>query len=107
MRLKIIVKTVLGAALIATSSLKATEPRDPAAALKEVTPSISGGGINEPKALANRTAIYHCIRYTIDPQKVADFETYARRWMEGGLSNAAEASRWAIFCPRKATAAPI
>ncbi len=101
MRLTIIVKTVLGTALIATSSLKATEPRDPAAALKEVTPSISGGGINEPKALANRTAIYHCIRYTIDPQKVADFEIYARRWMEGGIIKRCGGEPLGYFLPKK------
>jgi hypothetical protein len=29
--------------------------------------------------------IYHCIRYTIDPHKLADFEAYSRRWMEGGI----------------------
>jgi len=52
--------------------------------------------------------IYHCIRYTIDPQKLADFETYSRA-LDGRaeLSNAAGASRVVIFCRRRVMVARI
>ena len=45
--------------------------------------------------------IYHCIRYTIDPQKVADFETYARRWMEGGIIRRCGGEPLGYFLPKK------
>src|SRR5450432_3992407 len=45
--------------------------------------------------------IYHCIRYTIDPQKLADFETYARRWMEGGIIKRCGGEPLGYFLPKK------
>jgi NIPSNAP. len=45
--------------------------------------------------------IYHCIRYTIDPQKAADFETYARRWMEGGIIRRCGGEPLGYFLPKK------
>jgi hypothetical protein len=45
--------------------------------------------------------IYHCIRYTIDPQKVADFETYSRRWMEGGIIKRCGGEPLGYFLPKK------
>lgn len=45
--------------------------------------------------------IYHCIRYTIDPHKLADFETYARRWMEGGIIRRGGGDPLGYFLPKK------
>jgi hypothetical protein len=45
--------------------------------------------------------IYHCIRYTIDPHKIADFETYARRWMEGGIIRRCGGRPLGYFLPKK------
>jgi hypothetical protein len=73
-------------AIMTTSALKATEPRDPS------TPAGS--------------AIYHCIRYTIDPTKVADFETYARRWMEGGIIKRCGGDPLGYFIPKKGYGGP-
>ena len=47
------------------------------------------------------TMIYHCIRYTIDPHKLADFETYARRWMEGGIIRRCGGDPLGYFLPKK------
>jgi len=45
--------------------------------------------------------IYHCIRYAIDPQKLGDFETYARRWMEGGIIRRCGGEPLGYFPPKK------
>ena len=45
--------------------------------------------------------IHHCIRYTIDPQKVADFEQYSRRWMEGGIIRRCGGDPLGYFLPKK------
>ena len=45
--------------------------------------------------------IYHCIRYTIDPSKLSDFETYARRWMEGGIIRRCGGDPLGYFLPKK------
>jgi NIPSNAP protein len=45
--------------------------------------------------------IYHCIRYTIDSSKVADFETYARRWMDGGIIKRCGGDPLGYFLPKK------
>ncbi|MGI8436432.1 MAG: NIPSNAP family protein [Chthoniobacterales bacterium] len=53
-------------------------------------------------ANANLSAvIYHCIRYTIDPQKLADFEAYSRRWMEGGIIKRCGGEPLGYFLPKK------
>jgi hypothetical protein len=69
-----------------TGNLKATQPREVA------TPAGS--------------AIYHCIRYTIDPQKVADFESYAKRWMEGGIIKRCGGQPLGYFIPKKGYGGP-
>jgi hypothetical protein len=45
--------------------------------------------------------IYHCIRYTIDPQKLGDFETYARRWMKGRIIRRCGGEPLGYFLPKK------
>ena len=45
--------------------------------------------------------IYHCIRYTLDPRKLADFETYARRWLEGGIIRRCGGEPLGYFLPKK------
>ncbi len=50
--------------------------------------------------------IYHSIRYTIDPHKIADFETYARRWMEGGIIRRCGGKPLGYFLPRKGLGGP-
>src|SRR6266496_3322439 len=51
------------------------------AAATHVSPLVE---LSTPNALITCPMIYHCIRYTIDPHKLADFEIYARRNMQGG-----------------------
>ena len=51
--------------------------------------------------------IYHCIRYTIDRHKLADFEAYARRWMGVTFFDDAVPSPSVIFCQREVWVAPI
>ena len=45
--------------------------------------------------------IYHCIRYTIDARKAEAFETYARRWMEGGIIKRCGGEPLGYFLPKK------
>ena len=45
--------------------------------------------------------IYHCIRYTLDRHKLADFEAYARRWMEGDILRRCGAKPLGYFLPKK------
>ena len=45
--------------------------------------------------------IYHCIRYTIDRHTTADFETYARRWMEDGIIRRCGGEPLGYFLPKK------
>lgn len=45
--------------------------------------------------------IYHCICYTIDPHKLEDFETYARRWMVGGIIWRCGGEPLGYFLPKK------
>ncbi len=59
-----------------------------------------------PEATAPSTMIYHCIRYTIDPQKLDDFETYARRWMEGGIIKRSGGEPLGYFLPKKGYGGP-
>src|SRR5881392_205729 len=44
--------------------------------------------------------IYHCICYTIDRHKLADFEVYARRWMEGDILRRCGAEPLGYFLPK-------
>jgi len=44
--------------------------------------------------------IYHYIRYTIDRHKLADFEVYARRWMEGDILRRCGAEPLGYFLPK-------
>ncbi|MGH7937912.1 MAG: NIPSNAP family protein [Bryobacteraceae bacterium] len=50
--------------------------------------------------------IYHCIRYTIDPHKIGDFEAYARRWMEGGIIRRCGGEPLGYFLPKKGLGGP-
>lgn len=86
MRPKLVTYILLLTATMATNPLKAGDPQ------QAPTPSNS--------------AIYHCIRYTIDPQKVADFETYARRWMEGGIIKRCGGEPLGYFLPKKGYGGP-
>lgn len=45
--------------------------------------------------------IYHCIRYTLAVHKLADFETYSRRWMEGGIIRRCGGDPLGYFLPGK------
>ena len=45
--------------------------------------------------------IYHCIRYTLDARKFADFETYSRRWTDGGIIRRLGGDLLGYFLPRK------
>ncbi|MBO0695612.1 MAG: NIPSNAP family protein, partial [Verrucomicrobia bacterium] len=45
--------------------------------------------------------IYHCIRYTIDRHKLADFEAYARKLMEGNILRRCGAAPLGYFLPKK------
>ena len=59
-----------------------------------------------PKPTSPSTMIYHCIRYTIDPQKLDDFETYARRWMEAGIIKRCGGEALGYFLPKKGYGGP-
>jgi len=59
-----------------------------------------------PTPTSPPTMIYHCIRYTIDPQKADDFETYARRWMEGGIIKRCGGEPLGYFLPKKGYGGP-
>ena len=59
-----------------------------------------------PAPTSPSTMIYHCIRYTIDPQKLDDFETYARRWMEGGIIKRCGGQPLGYFLPKKGYGGP-
>ncbi len=50
--------------------------------------------------------IVHCIRYTIDPHKLSDFETYARRWLEGGIIRRCGGEPLGYFLPKKGFGGP-
>lgn len=55
-----------------------------------------------PETLSpHKTPIQHCIRYTIDPHKIRDFEAYARRWMEGGIIRRCGGEPLGYFLPKK------
>ncbi len=78
-----------------------------------VTLGAHGGENSPPKPSAvtpaptsPSTMIYHCIRYTIDPQKLDDFETYARRWMEGGIIKRCGGQPLGYFLPKKGYGGP-
>ncbi len=45
--------------------------------------------------------IHHCIRYTLDPHKIADFDLYSRRWMEGGIIARCGGRPLGYFLPKK------
>jgi NIPSNAP len=68
---------------------------------------LKSGDAHETAAMSpSNSAIYHCIRYTIDPQKAADFETYARRWMEGGIIKRCGGEPLGYFLPKKGYGGP-
>ena len=50
--------------------------------------------------------IYHCIRYTLDPRKIADFDAYSRRWMEGGIIRRLGGEPLGYFLPKKGYGGP-
>ncbi len=50
--------------------------------------------------------IYHCIRYTIDPHKLREFEDYARRWLEGGIIRRCGGAPLGYFLPKKGLGGP-
>ena len=50
--------------------------------------------------------IYHCIRYTIDPHKIREFEAYARQWMEGGIIRRCGGEPLGYFLPKKGLGGP-
>jgi hypothetical protein len=50
--------------------------------------------------------IYHCIRYTIDPHKLNEFEQYARRWMEEGIIRRCGGKPLGYFLPKKGLGGP-
>jgi hypothetical protein len=54
-----------------------------------------------PRIAKKSCAVYHCIRYTINPQKLNDFETYARRWTEGGIIKRCGGEPLGYFLPKK------
>jgi hypothetical protein len=92
MKIKLTISSViimLIASVIATKVLKASNPQEAAIPPRPVN-----------------SAIYHCIRYTIDPQKVSDFETYARRWMEGGIIKRCGGEPLGYFLPQKGYGGP-
>ena len=45
--------------------------------------------------------IYHCIRYTIDRNEHGAFETYARKWIEGGIIRRCGGRPLGYFLPRR------
>jgi NIPSNAP len=90
MNVKLIVSLLLVTTTMATNILKAEEER----------------GTTESRTQATSSAIYHCIRYTIDPQKVADCEIYARRWMEGGIIKRCGGEPLGYFLPKKGYGGP-
>ena len=45
--------------------------------------------------------IFHHIRYTIDPHRRGDFETYSRRWLEGGIIRRCGGDPLGYFLPRR------
>jgi NIPSNAP len=49
----------------------------------------------------DKPRIFHCIRYTIDPHKITDFEVYARRWMEDGIIRRCGGEPLGYFLPKK------
>jgi hypothetical protein len=55
------------------------------------------------RVLAHTVAvmIYHCIRYTIDPHKLPEFEKYACRWMEDGLIRRCGGEPLGYFLPQE------
>src|ERR1700724_3673043 len=73
--------------------------------LAVVTNSLNAGD-RQDTGTPTGSAIYHCIRYTIDPQKVADFEIYARRWMEGGIIKRCGGEPLGYFIPKKGYGGP-
>ena len=44
---------------------------------------------------------YHCIRYTIHPHKLNDFEAYGRKWMEGDVIRRCGGKPIGYFLPKK------
>jgi hypothetical protein len=50
--------------------------------------------------------IYQCIRYTLNRHKLADFATYSRRWMEGGIIRRCGGEPLGYFLPKKGYGGP-
>ena len=50
--------------------------------------------------------IYHYIHYTLNPQKIDDFEEYSRRWMEGGIIRRCGGEPLGYFLPKAGFGGP-
>jgi NIPSNAP len=50
--------------------------------------------------------LYHCIRYTIDRYRPDEFETYARRWMEGDIITRCGGKPLGYFLPKRGFGGP-
>ena len=57
--------------------------------------------LSVPSRLIACSMIYHCIRYTIDPHKLADFEMYAHKWMDGDIIRRCGGKPIGYFLPKK------
>jgi hypothetical protein len=62
--------------------------------------------LSVPDGLLRCPMIYHCIRYTIDRHKLADFEAYARKWMEGDILSRCGAKPLGYFLPKRGLGGP-
>src|SRR5450755_2759915 len=62
--------------------------------------------LSAPGAPVACPMIYHCIRYTIDPHKLDDFEAYARKWMEGDIIRRCGGKPLGYFLPKKGLGGP-
>jgi len=63
--------------------------------------------LSAPSGLIACSMIYHCIRYTIDPHKLDDFEAYARKWMDGDIIRRCGGKPIGYCSPRKVWAVRI
>jgi NIPSNAP len=68
-------------------------------------PTLAANAVT-PTPTSDSSMIYHCIRYTIDPRKVDDFEIYARRWMEGGIIKRCGGEPLGYFLPKRGYGGP-
>lgn len=99
MRIKCLIAAAFALTISGSALLKGADSKDPSASTEKPTTS-SRAEDHKSASLASGTMIYQCIRYTIDPAKVADFETYAKRWMEGGLIKRCGGTPLGYFLPK-------